>query len=283
MYMTQEEQYLFDLRGYLILRRVLSEAEVDEINCVIDKAVPHWEEKAKAKQAITGIGQDVIATENHDPTKGHVGFMSSLLLDWGEPMRRLVGHKKVLPYLIDLLGANLRLDHQFVVLMTAGSVGEPLHGGNTPHHQGEYFEIKNDRIYCGLTVVSIALCDVEAGSGGFCLIPGSHKSNFPLPPAFQELSFSSECVVQPALSKGDVVIFPEALIHGALSWRSPWERRAVIFKYCPGYIQWEKGSPYVSGDYPWEEHQRYLLSLPYRTERGGIPWPPKAGNGNGTD
>jgi ectoine hydroxylase-related dioxygenase (phytanoyl-CoA dioxygenase family) len=281
MYMTQEEQYLFDLRGYLVLRNVLSEAEVDEINCIIDKAVPHWEEKARAKQAITGIGHDVISTENHDPTKGHVGFMSSLLLDWGEPMRRLVGHKKVLPYLIDLIGPSLRLDHQFAVLMKAGSVGEPLHGGNTPHVQGEFFEFKNNKICCGLTVVSIALCDVQAGSGGFCMIPGSHKSHFPLPDAFR--GYSSECVVQPALSKGDAVIFPEALIHGALPWTSPWERRALIFKYCPGYIQWERGSPYVSGDYPWEDHQKFLLSLPYRTGRSRIPWPPPAGNGNGKD
>jgi hypothetical protein len=30
--MTEEEKYLFDLKGYMVLRSVLSSKEVDEIN-----------------------------------------------------------------------------------------------------------------------------------------------------------------------------------------------------------------------------------------------------------
>lgn len=38
-----------------------------------------------------------------------------------------------------------------------------------------------------LTVV-LQLTDVHAGDGGFCVVPGSHKSNFPIPPALADIA-----------------------------------------------------------------------------------------------
>ena len=38
--MTDEERYLFDLQGYLVLRGVLTQGEVDELNEVSDRVYP---------------------------------------------------------------------------------------------------------------------------------------------------------------------------------------------------------------------------------------------------
>jgi ectoine hydroxylase-related dioxygenase (phytanoyl-CoA dioxygenase family) len=275
MYMTHEEQYLFDLRGYMVLPGVLSETEVEEINQVIDRVLPNWGKASNEKHIAAGLHQDIVDSLNMITGDGHVGFSSGLMLDWGEPIRRLVGHKKVLPYLIDIIGPTLRLDHQFAVLMKAGPSADPLHGGNTPHSEGEYYHFRNNRVYCGLTVVSFALMDAPPGAGGLCVVPGSHKSDLPLPRQYEYLTTHPDFVKQLPLRKGDVVIFTEALTHGVLPWTRPYERRTLIFKHSPGFIQWEKGSPFASLDYDWEEHQRYLLSPPYREDRTKIPWPPR--------
>lgn len=273
--MTKEQQYLFDLKGYMVLPGALSDSEVDEINQTIDQILPDWEKHANRKHIFTGMHDEILETLVPEESEGWTGLPSKLLLDWGAPIRRLVGHKAVLPCLIDLIGPTLRLDHQFAVLMKSGSSTDPLHGGNTPHIEGEYYNFRNNRIYLGLTVVSFALSDGPPGAGGFCVIPGSHKSNVPLPEEYLYLKSHPACVEQLPLRRGDAVIFTEALTHGVLPWTMPYERRALIFKYCPGFIQWEQGSPYASMEHPWEEHQKFLLSRPYRADRAKIPWPPQ--------
>ena len=38
--MTPEEKFTFDLEGYLVVKGVLSQAEVDEVNALADRAWP---------------------------------------------------------------------------------------------------------------------------------------------------------------------------------------------------------------------------------------------------
>ena len=276
--MTEFERYLFDLNGYLILRNVLSGEEVDEINAVMDKVLADWHIKAKAGHIITGFDEETANEENTDPTKNCVGFYSGRLLDWGTPLRKLVGHDKVLPYLIEMIGPTLRLDHQYAILMRAkpASAGHGLHCGGTPYEPVHSYHYRDGQFFSALTTVSYALTDVPPGGGGFCVIPGSHNSSVPRLRQFWNVANPPECVVHLPLRKGDAVIFTEALTHGALPWISEkdGERRAVLFKYCPGYMQWEKRSQLPAGSYEWEEHQKYLLQPAYHHDREQIKWPP---------
>ncbi|HEX8090428.1 MAG TPA: phytanoyl-CoA dioxygenase family protein, partial [Blastocatellia bacterium] len=177
-------------------------------------------------------------------------------------IRRLVGHKRILPYLIEMLGPSPRLDHQFAFLARAVSASWPLHGGATPHSAYAYYNFKDQRFFCGLLVASFALTDTPPGVGGFCCIPGSHKSNFSLPEELTNLDDPDECIVQLSVRKGDVILFPEALTHGTLKWTGDHERRAVLFKYAPRHIVWESEAPFVTYNYDWEEHQKELLRGP---------------------
>jgi ectoine hydroxylase-related dioxygenase (phytanoyl-CoA dioxygenase family) len=160
------------------------------------------------------------------------------------------------------------------------SVGHPLHGGGTPYEPVHSYHFRDGRSFSALTAVSYALTDVSAGTGGFCCIPGSHKSSIRRPHHFRDVANPAECLVHLPLRKGDAVIFTEALTHGALPWLSEkdGERRALLFKYCPGYMQWERRSQLPSMKYEWEEHQQYLLTPAYATQRRPINWPP-AGQG----
>jgi hypothetical protein len=87
----------------------------------------------------------------------------------------------------ELLGEGYRLDHSpLVFAMNKGSNGHTLHGGAIDPYSGQpawniAYECRNQVIRNQLLTVSVALSDVNAGDGGFCIVPGSHKSNFASP------------------------------------------------------------------------------------------------------
>lgn len=114
--------------------------------------------------------------------------------------------------------------------------------------------------------MSYALTDVKPGAGGFCVVPGSHKSNFRLP----EEIFSNEGawpVRRVPMEAGDAVIFSEAVTDGALAWRGTNKRRVLLFKCCPNFMQWGKHSPWVTVDDRFTPRQRELLAGPQASDQ----------------
>ena len=146
--MTGEEKFTVDLEGYLVIKNVLTADEVAEMNDITDN------------------------TERQGPP--------SL---WGEPFKRLIDHPKILPYLLDLLGPNVRLDHDYAIFMSGGEGRGGLHGGEDGGRPGgpegdHWYKYRDGIMRNGLCVMSYNLADAPAGAGGFACIPGSHKSNF---------------------------------------------------------------------------------------------------------
>jgi len=103
-----------------------------------------------------------------------------------------------------------------------------------------FYHYVDGKMFSGLTVATFALTDVPEGSGGLAVIPGSHKSNFPVPEDIRMLRRSSPIVTQVPTKAGDCVIFTERLIHGTLPWQGPGIRRTLFLKYAPGSLTWEK-------------------------------------------
>ena len=152
------------------------------------------------------------------------------LLEWGEPFRGLMKHPLVLPYLSELIGESMRLDHDYVILARPGAEGGTLHEGNTPYNPACSYHFRNGRFYNGLVVVSFTLVDVGAGDGGFCCIAGT-----------------------------------EAFTHGTMPWSGRHERRALFYKYSPGYQSWS--NDYRAADEAMDETQRRLMEPPYVHKR----------------
>jgi ectoine hydroxylase-related dioxygenase (phytanoyl-CoA dioxygenase family) len=266
--MNDIDQYLFDLYGYLVVKNLFSAEEVKVLNQVIDRQLPQWNQIAGADYIHTGMDEETMSAGNSDPKQGPVDFYGGLILDWGQPIRDLVGHKKLMPYLVSMIGTSLRLDHQYAILVRKSNNANQmhlLHGGNTPYDSSQSYHVRNEQIYAGLTVASIALTDASQNSGGFCCIPGSHKNNFQLPPRFIRGSNHPSFVKQIPLKAGDVLFFTEALTHGTLKWQEKHERRALLFKYCPAHMQWEKNSPFLpkSKEYKWSKDQKKLFVKPF--------------------
>merc|ERR1711865_538399 len=74
------------------------------------------------------------------------------------------------------------------ILQNRGSEGFALHGGPL-NSEGQFNPTLQYRCMAGtmfnsLLAMSVQLSDHDAGDGGFCVVSGSHKANFPVPRAF---------------------------------------------------------------------------------------------------
>ncbi|MCS6862171.1 MAG: phytanoyl-CoA dioxygenase family protein [Abditibacteriales bacterium] len=240
--MTDQERYLFDLQGFIVVPNALSAEEVAELNAIMDEHI--------AQECPVDMR-----------THRFVG-----LLHWGKAYRRLIDHPHIVPYLEEMLGPQFRLDHDYADVIRAGKgpIGTTLHGGATPFNPVFYHHVYNGRMFNGLVAVAFNLKDVNPGDGGFAAVPGSHKSHFPFPPEWKELDTDHlpPCIQRVTGPAGTAIIFTEALTHGTLPWRGKQERRTVFYKYSPHPLSWA-ARYYCADDYPdLTERQRAILEPP---------------------
>eukprot|EP01043_Picozoa_sp_COSAG02_P043426 COSAG02_NODE_3781_length_6236_cov_12.839661_6_plen_147_part_00 len=144
--MDPADVYRFDLRGFVVLRGVLSTEEVAAANAALDL---HGHEFAGLEAA-----QD--------------------MLGWGAadsaPFAGMLAHPRVVPYLNEICGRGFRMDHApTLIRMDAGDGGRlGLHGSSGPGFDPkQYYLWKDGQMHNGLVVVNWMLCDQGPGDGGF--------------------------------------------------------------------------------------------------------------------
>jgi len=243
--MTEVEKYLFDLRGYIVIDDLLSADEVSEINRLIDENHP-------------GV--------NEDSRKKHSGGF----LSWGQALVDLIDHEAIMPRLKFILGDGFRMDHYYAIYMEKDGAPSRLHGANTPYDPPEYYHYREGRMYNGLTVVTFNLSDGGPQHGGFCCIPGSHKSNYRCPPEIREAHTDTDCVVVPEAKAGSVSIFTEATTHGTAAWTAEHERRSLLFKYSPAQQSWSTKHIQPPEGVTLTPRQELLFEPPYFSGRKSL-------------
>jgi ectoine hydroxylase-related dioxygenase (phytanoyl-CoA dioxygenase family) len=250
--MTEEQRFVFDLQGYLILPGVLDSATIERMLAAMDEhGVNPPEEKGDA-------------------------YRFGDFLRWSEDYRALIDHPAVLPVLTEILGPKFRLDHAYGMATRPGKGVPTEPSGYTLHHtsgmfdHGCYYVTHGSRMHNGLIVVSWALTDIAENAGGFCCIPGSHKAIFPMPSRLFQID-GNPLVRQVSQRAGDVVIFTEALTHGTWPWTDPnGKRRSVLMKYCPCYHQWAMKPMDADAIPELTERQRLILEGPHVARRPDI-------------
>ncbi|MGG6296697.1 phytanoyl-CoA dioxygenase family protein [Leptolyngbya sp. AN02str] len=239
--MNQHERYLFDVQGYVVVPHAIAPHHVQVLNELLNQHI-----------ALCNGGDRPWLRFNH-------------LLSWGEPFHALINHPWAMPYLEALLGPGFRLDHEYAHIIQqpgSGPIGSHLHGGGTPYDPCQYYHVQNGRMYNGLVAIAYHLTDVKPGEGGFGCIPGSHKSQFPLPSDWRTLEHPPECVREISGPAGTAIIFTEALTHGTLPWRGTGDRRTLFYKYSPRPSAWSRHY-YTAEQFPsLTEEQRRLLKTP---------------------
>lgn len=240
--LSDEEKFRFDLEGYLVIPGALSPFECTQLSKLSDNAWPRQPQDGDFRR-------------------------TSQVSQWGEEFRNLMDHPRVLPYLIELIGPRVRLDHDYAIYMQKGAASHAIHGGPMRYESDHWYHYHDGVMRNGLMVATWALNDVGPDDGGFVCIPGSHKTNFlqAVPSAVLRQETRPDYVVQPQLRAGDVLLFTEALIHGTATWQGSQERRTLLYKYSPPHSSWAK-VPYNLLDYPNASPQQQRLMAPASVE-----------------
>lgn len=268
---SEEDRFLFDLEGFLVVKGVFSKEEVGKANNAIDKRIDNMQER-KGSVRNTKRGTTLAG----DGKTGRQDLAG--LLEWPSPdsdiFRAVLTHHRLLPYYHEFLGEGYRLDHlPFLINQRPGAEGFSLHGGpldgnGEPNFYLTYTAMK-DKIRTSLMGVAVQLTDVNEGDGGFCVLKGSHKANFRVPESIVhgDAAFLDR-LHQPVTQAGDVVLFSEATTHGSLPWstknRTP--RRTALFRFAPSNMAYARSytPSWTSGMYEGLSlAQRAVLEPPY--------------------
>jgi ectoine hydroxylase-related dioxygenase (phytanoyl-CoA dioxygenase family) len=235
--MTEDERYLFDLNGYLIVRGVLSPDEVSAANAAIDR---HTDQAVQRNS--TALRNAVRGTALYGTGPGRKDL--GRVLEWGKTdsavFKSILAHPRLVPIFHGILGKGYRMDHlPFVIMQDKGAEGFQLHGGTVDCTSGEYnphlaYTCHHNMIRSALLGCNVMLTDHDAGDGGFCVVPGSHKSNFKMPKGMVDGETHQEFIRQPKTKAGDVVLFSEGTVHGAMAWTPEnKQRRVCLYRFAP--------------------------------------------------
>lgn len=167
------------------------------------------------------------------------------VLHLGRVFWELMTHPLLLELSSQFAGENFRMDHAFGV----SSNGAPaqMHGGpQSSQYSCFYLPFSHGKRQglAGQLNFGFALHGQTPETGGFCYIPGSHKSVEPR--AGQEIlaeiyqyNFDHHSIVVPVLTPGDMLLFTEGLVHGDTGWKAGnGLRMQIYYKMTPGFMCW---------------------------------------------
>lgn len=232
--MTDEEKYIFDVQGYLVLSQVLSPDLVGRLNREIDHLESVDDEQVAALGAPRSYERnDVYAQVGQPPAEGLSDYVCPVLA-CGGPFEELIDHPKTIGYIEQMIEEPLRLDSAAFLSRNSGGGFRFHHGHAELLPYCEYF-FEDGRFKCVSIKVGYALSDVGVADGCFAVIAASHKSNFSNP-FVGELPDPAHPLVEPlACQAGDAIIFSEDLSHGAVTNRRSKVRRTLFYSYAPSF------------------------------------------------
>lgn len=223
--MTDAQKYLFDLKGWISLPGLLTDAQLEAV---------------RAHQLAFLFNRESLPTHERD----NHGGSSQILLDHPAVvgvLNTILSHQSLATE--DCYG--FRYDHTYTSHREAG------HDNFSPHGGGGYFNFAGNshiyqmlpgKIHAGLVRVVWEINEVGPGDGGTMFLSGSHKAAFPRP---EELSERDSPLWETyACPAGSAVIFTEALCHSGTRWNNTERPRLTLFTcYNTVNSKWGKGCP----------------------------------------
>lgn len=220
------QDYLFDLRGYLVLENAVDPGHIAQLNKALDEfPTLEWGEWHGNVQRFDNNGAAGVELQN--------------IVEGGEPFERLIDHPSWINLLrrycgeLDTYVEGLFIDECFASIRRTGGFFGIHSGGYRGAIRGQY-RYKDGQWRCGQVNILLALTNVGPGDGGTVIIPGSHKSNLQHPHWGEAQGKPSDVIegsVEVNLKAGDALLFVDGLSHGASARTNPGERRVVIFRY----------------------------------------------------
>jgi hypothetical protein len=214
--MTDEQRFVFDLKGWIVLPGVLEPGLLSEIQRYLFA---------------------VIAAKG--PAGGYARHSLS------GPAQELIDHPAIVGVLREIVGPDpsddsygFRCESSFFIERRCGEAGFlPAHTG--PLLGPLAYRVSGGTIWSGLTRVIWELTGVDQPEGGTAIMSGSHKSNFTPPPALR--TYDASLYEGYTCPPGSAVIMSENCWHYGVNWTNPRVPRLAVFNCYNSYIaQWHR-------------------------------------------
>ena len=256
-HLTELEKWQFDLHGFLVLKDVISPDRLSQMLQVIDHLMTVDE---------TEISRPLLR-HRQEPCKTHIDH-----IQYGHRLfDELARDPQIIRVVAGLMFNTPRLYHCNFTHMTKLDVDwHGFHrddsgfsfppGFRNPHND---YQASGGVLYCSHVATWVALSDVPEGTG-FCLVPGSHKSNFVRPDGLKLAHIPPLSITIP-MTAGDVIIFSTNLLHDAAPWTEDYPRMNIFQRY---QLSVYFNETHKKG-YPLEEHKDRISPELYELENMG--------------
>ena len=235
--LTEEQRFVFDTRGWLLLPSILTKQRISEM-------------------------RDFCYRLRNDTDSIPIHHRSSI----GGPLERLTDHPAIVGFMDEFVTTGyandncygFRVEGTFLAIRSKGHDNFRPHGGqgmlNFPGNSHTY-HLHHNRAHSGLTRVVWELNPVQKGGGGTMFLTGSHKGAYSPPKSTEDrncdLWEDYEC---PA---GSALIFSEAITHTGARWENEEIDRVAVFN-CYNVVgnKWHK----------WEPHPQHVAEMPFKRQ-----------------
>ncbi|MFP6643957.1 MAG: phytanoyl-CoA dioxygenase family protein, partial [Candidatus Latescibacterota bacterium] len=229
------ERWAFDTNGYLLVEGVMDDEWIDAAVAAIDANLDRLIYRGAGDKldgdvtladipgapTISGAGRPDLKDLFQLPAPHNASFL------------KMLAHPAVIQRLNWMIGAGYRVTQNTALCHVKGSSGQMLHSGNAnPTCIGKHYEMVNGRVHT-MSGINVAwqLNDVGPLDGGFVVIPGSHKSCYPLPHSVRTCNDRAPIRHIP-IRRGSVLFFLGGTVcHGAYRWEAESPRRTALFTY----------------------------------------------------
>jgi hypothetical protein len=225
--LTPAQRYHLDAFGYVLLEGALTPEEVEQAKAAL------YRMKADRKLQSGRV---------HSERRGDHFVRFGNLVEYDPALLRYAVHPNLIPRVEELVGGAVRLEESEAIIscrdpgltpsMWEGRRTLPLgfHRGAAPTW-GTYLE--EGHFHCLFVKTLAYLTEIGPDDGGTAVIPGSHKVTWP-EAAIVEAAMADERLIHQITAKaGDVLLFPESLIHSTTAIRNHRERVVLISGYAP--------------------------------------------------
>ncbi len=238
---TELENYLFDLRGYLIFERAVDAAHLADLNAALDRYcdLPPQQWRGNVHRADNFYAN---------------GIELQNIIEAGEPFERLIDHPAWIDHMREYCGEagtfvdGLFIDESFATMRATGGF-LPIHSGGHEAIVRTQYRHTRGRFHCGQVNLLVALNDIGPGDGATMIIPGSHHVSLEHPAfarSFMERGAMDavEGAIEMHLKAGDAMLFVDALSHGSALRTNVGERRVAIYRYGGSWGATRRGYAY---------------------------------------
>lgn len=238
----------FDKNGYLIVRNALDQDTVQSLAEAGDRLIAS---DLKTNRQTASNGQ-------------YDGFRNAISLD--PAFADLIDHERILPTVVQLLGANLHVMTSHLIVKQPDDEDAPL-TARLPGWHRDYAQAMHDMgdvaIPRLLVKCAYYLTDLTEKNRGVTMVsPGSHllTERPPIPDGEADPLGA----VEPSIAPGDCLIFENRTFHAGAAHRGPDPRRAIMIGY--GY-RWVMPMDYVTQEAEFVDTlsplQKYLVGEPF--------------------